>query len=402
MSAIAEPPTPTPPRRQRQRTRTSHGKELSGIAQNNVGGNVHAAHSKGAHNDTLAQQNSIVGTSDNLVSPLTPPRPATEPAKSSMESKTSPQLAKQKHGRGRRRTNAKLEGNPIGASSSTARAARSSVDQPQITTTPLKQATQMYAGPTFHASPAPSSLPIPKFFAKPAALDDKPTDSNPTSTDDSSSQDSVSGHEDDSPTSRNSLLAQSVQPREPSPLDIFFKADREEKARLNQTSPLAAVRVVERAKSASPSTESFSQEQSRQHTRRQTTSMFPVERGSGTDDMKAKTEALKQLLLVPRAQHSSPALASHHSPSLDHSNLPNNGRTSSSSSTPSRLFPASKNPTRSEASLLDSPNVRLQSGRTSQAQRPLPYHIRQEYLNNLPIDQHETSSKSRYVTPVHP
>jgi len=76
--------------------------------------------------------------------------------------------------------------------------------------------TAAYAGPTFHASPAPSALPIPSFYSKSVP---------------------------DSPSLRNLKMmkatAQSPKPalsnctvqREESPLDLFFRADREEKAR---------------------------------------------------------------------------------------------------------------------------------------------------------------------------
>ena len=87
-----------------------------------------------------------------------------------------------------------------------------------------------YAGPTFHASPAPSALPIPSFYSK--SVPDvsgmkvfKPKD------------DSFS----DSPTpplpALNSPSQQKIlQKREESPLDIFFKADKEQKARAKSAS----------------------------------------------------------------------------------------------------------------------------------------------------------------------
>ncbi|CZT50203.1 uncharacterized protein RSE6_11145 [Rhynchosporium secalis] len=82
--------------------------------------------------------------------------------------------------------------------------------------------TAAYAGSTFHASPAPSALPIPSFFSK--SVPDSPgikglrsikgaplptTDSTPT---------------------RTTPSAEQLQ-REESPLDVFFRADREERAR---------------------------------------------------------------------------------------------------------------------------------------------------------------------------
>ncbi|KAK0100096.1 hypothetical protein ONS95_013092 [Cadophora gregata] len=92
--------------------------------------------------------------------------------------------------------------------------------------------TAAYAGSTFHASPAPSALPIPSFYSK--SVPDSPgikglkslkgapfptTDSTPTRTTPSIEQ----------------------MQREESPLDLFFKADREERARsASSTQALAA------------------------------------------------------------------------------------------------------------------------------------------------------------------
>ena len=88
-------------------------------------------------------------------------------------------------------------------------------------TTPSKAA---YAGPTFHASPAPSALPIPSFFSK--------------SVPDAAAQGSVHGRADSfseniepSPTRRPAFGLANRPDREESPLDLFFRADREEKAR---------------------------------------------------------------------------------------------------------------------------------------------------------------------------
>ena len=88
---------------------------------------------------------------------------------------------------------------------------------------------QAYAGPTFHASPAPSALPIPKFFSKslPPAENN---DDLKAMLQEHSSEDS-STKSDDSPTMSNLLHIEKAQTREASPLDMFFNADREEKAR---------------------------------------------------------------------------------------------------------------------------------------------------------------------------
>jgi hypothetical protein len=98
--------------------------------------------------------------------------------------------------------------------------------QPKIPETPMKA----YAGPTFHASPAPSSLPIPKFFSK----------SVPSGTGHPSLQSRLEKEENVSPPEANSSTSNSSpamdeakpQPaaKHESPLDIFFKADQAEKS----------------------------------------------------------------------------------------------------------------------------------------------------------------------------
>lgn len=82
-----------------------------------------------------------------------------------------------------------------------------------------------FAGATFHASPAPSSLPIPSFLAK--AMDSPQVKES----DRSHQQPSPPLSDSEVPTPRQaSALAKEV-PREESPLDIFFRADREERLR---------------------------------------------------------------------------------------------------------------------------------------------------------------------------
>lgn len=84
--------------------------------------------------------------------------------------------------------------------------------------TPLKE--QAYAGPTFQASPAPSSLPVPRFFSK----------SVPNVAAQSSLEARMAGRttpkEEASPESDVVVPARDAQQ---SPLDLFFKADKAEK-----------------------------------------------------------------------------------------------------------------------------------------------------------------------------
>ena len=88
-----------------------------------------------------------------------------------------------------------------------------------------------YAGPTFHASPAPSALPIPSFYSK--SVPESPgLRGLKQGRDIFKSRDSESSK---SPLPTMSLQKNTVQ-REESPLDIFFKADKEEKARARSAS----------------------------------------------------------------------------------------------------------------------------------------------------------------------
>ncbi len=92
-----------------------------------------------------------------------------------------------------------------------------------------------YAGATFHASPAPSSLPIPSFFAK--SMPDSPGRREPGNV-----------NQEPSPPASDSDVPSPPPPssapraaREESPLDIFFRADRAEKERARRASSANAL-----------------------------------------------------------------------------------------------------------------------------------------------------------------
>ncbi|KAL9601879.1 MAG: hypothetical protein Q9219_002232 [cf. Caloplaca sp. 3 TL-2023] len=98
--------------------------------------------------------------------------------------------------------------------------------------TPGKKSTtpsQAYAGPTFHASPAASSLPMPKFLSKSVPEVDKVPGMQ--SLIGRESAETSSEQSEDSPTPAFARRVGEEQKREESPLDIFFKADREQKER---------------------------------------------------------------------------------------------------------------------------------------------------------------------------
>jgi hypothetical protein len=86
-----------------------------------------------------------------------------------------------------------------------------------------------YAGPTFHASPAPSALPIPSFYSK--SVPDSPGIKTLQTKKEETPSSSV-----DSPTPPPAKVAAAQPQGKESPLDFFFKADREEKARARSAS----------------------------------------------------------------------------------------------------------------------------------------------------------------------
>ena len=185
--------------------------------------------------------------------------------------------------------------------------------------TPVKA----YAGPTFHASPAASSLPIPKFLSKSVPNVDRT--SSLKSRVEQEAHDTTS-ESDSSPFLENSRPIQDRQAREDSPLDIFFQADREAKAKAQAQSESLAV---------SNSLRSGLANDVRHHSRKPTDSslggMFPLEMDSAVpetsdnkidnepitpapkamtradhrdEQRKAQTSELKKLLYSPKPQHS--------------------------------------------------------------------------------------------------
>ena len=90
---------------------------------------------------------------------------------------------------------------------------------------PNNTPSKAYAGPTFHASPAPSSLPLPKFFSKSVPNVDKTT-----SLKNMLDQESLKSSESEgSPLNGTPSPSRAFPMREESPLNIFFQADKDAK-----------------------------------------------------------------------------------------------------------------------------------------------------------------------------
>ena len=96
--------------------------------------------------------------------------------------------------------------------------------------TPLKE--QAYAGPTFHASPAPSSLPVPKFFSRsvPNVAAHQSLEARMAGEKKQEAGQSSPESDNATPPPRNT---------QQSPLDIFFNADRAEREKRNSGSLLS-------------------------------------------------------------------------------------------------------------------------------------------------------------------
>ncbi|KAI9813755.1 MAG: hypothetical protein M1827_003545 [Pycnora praestabilis] len=212
------------------------------------------------------------------------------------------------------------------------------------TTTPSRA----YAGPTFHASPAPSALPIPSFISK-SVPDVAAKNSLQARMEDSSDA------SDASPPRFLSASTDEPIPREESPLDIFFKAHRQEKANARGNDSPELLKLSQNLISETPDHESVASPfdgENRCHSRNTNGNfakdMLSMDLDSGTlpnkpskpilathykdrmnavrsytapstmttihdeaeAERKAKTQALKNLLLTPQPQR--PASSSPH------------------------------------------------------------------------------------------
>lgn len=218
-----------------------------------------------------AQDVSVIGNPE-LPNPTTPPRPRSMYDGSSngqyQGNQSAPDM-NQRRKKGRRSQGGisrasgvrRPEPNdaPISASS------QQTLTPNRPNATPVKA----YAGPTFHSSPAASSLPMPRF---PFGSRSVPNVDKTTSLKSMMEQETVdtTSESDNSPFLENSQLTHDRQDRKDSPLDIFFQADRDAKVKAQIGSP-----------ACSNGLRSESQNDFRHHSRQPTDSslggMFPLE-----------------------------------------------------------------------------------------------------------------------------
>ena len=276
-----------------------------------------------------------------------------------------------------------------------------------------------YAGPTFHASPAASSLPLPKFFSKSVPNVDKTT-----------SLKSMMGQEaaDTASESEGSPFVEKAEPvldravREESPLDIFFQADRRDKARLRSQTPEQSLgRPISRQSAKSGASPSRANLENRHHSRHPTDGsiggVFPLEMDGSSpkppfrppldnrpshgqaapapnadnqsvgqneeDKRNAQTLALKQMLFSPRFQQDQPV-------SERSSSTPNGAALSPSKTPHHQISPSRKSPA----------PIGLASDESRAKRHTALLALAQKQLPNQNSNQRPPSSHLRKEVPV--
>lgn len=217
---------------------------------------------------------------------------------------------------------------PVNHSSSNGVHHRHTSSQPSIVSPPQLKDSPHYAGPTFHASPAPSALPMPSFFSKSV-----PDSGLSTSLELDNELDEESAPE----LTPSKPKASAVRiDHEPSPLDFLFKAAIDARAKSQQSPEAVSKSTVSSSTDVSSagqrqepssngifpleldgsdrSTPTYSTPVSsyKQKMSALTANGTPQQSTADLDDAqrKMKTQELKHLLLNPRPQR--PASASPH------------------------------------------------------------------------------------------
>lgn len=307
--------------------------------------------------------------------------------------------------------------------------------------TPVRTAAtpaQAYAGPTFHASPAPSALPIPRFFSRSGTPQDKGSlsESNGQTTSQVESSEEESTKSEDSPTLRKSLQVRNQLSQEVSPLDIFFQADRQEKARHQLSTSIPPKSDNDRSLSQPPETpkavKSFGAPLSQTSSHVIGSSMsnislsemdasenvkkvggkevqhpgHPGTHRSNTspsimmsaEDCKAKSIALKKLLMLPSKPGMPHTLSSESNmvqplPDLYSSPSPQSegqvSKNASNEATPTRYNLRSR---RTNGGSPNQPQSRANQAQQGSRPRPISSRLRREVMNGNPSDTVELPS----------
>jgi hypothetical protein len=175
-------------------------------------------------NNSQAHSTNSQTTMNYSTQPTTPPRTPRKEAQLSSQPRTNSTTGSKQKSRNKRPKNVMTSPAVVRYGRKTPPlAGTQSAGMPSSTKPISTPSTAAYAGPTFHASPAPSTLPIPSFYSK----------SVPESPGIHAMKSLKETRLSESPTP---ATFSNIQQQEESPLDFFFKADREEKARARSAS----------------------------------------------------------------------------------------------------------------------------------------------------------------------
>lgn len=262
--------------------------------------------------------------------PSSPPR-ISSPGDATTDSSNTVNLSKRKPGRSNKKPRDAPRASPAQKSGH-----RHTSSHPNNAMTPQLKDSPHYAGPTFHASPAPSALPIPSFFSK-----SMPDTDIAASLEEPDNDNSDAGADLEYTPSKPKSRPQ-FQPDEhkSTPLDFLFKAAVEARNTQPQSSPEPSSKAgtpqtdpktVQQRKSEGVANEMFSPEmenpaartsqigpsfatpyKDRMNALRSASSPSPPMAELDEDQRRAKTEALKSLLLNPRPQRPSSASTATH------------------------------------------------------------------------------------------
>lgn len=163
-----------------------------------------------------------------LSGPLTPQKSASNsPVPSAAQSSNSAK-PRARNGNGSNNNNKSRAKQQTTTSSTSPAPTRQARQTPPQTAPPRPALAAAFAGSTFHASPAPSSLPIPTFLKGLDSPGIKDTGR-------SSQEPSPPATDSEAPTPRHRQIETDIS-RQESPLDLFFRADRAEKERARRAS----------------------------------------------------------------------------------------------------------------------------------------------------------------------
>ena len=317
-------PAVTPQKQNRRARRQQLQKKSAGSIPSQISCPQDAETSTDANPEKQLQQPTRIlrrGDLENLPSPTpaanlqmlphTPPRPSSMCEGSTLKQHTSnesvPNMSqnrkKSSKAQGRKQSGS---GSPMPASDSTPvpTSRNQSLTPTRGNETPVKA----YAGPTFHASPAASCLPMPKFFSKSMPNVDK-TNSLKSMMEQEAPE--TASESEGSPFQENTQPAHSHRTREASPLDIFFRADEKAKAKARPLQEPAVTSSDGQSILSSPP--SGLHTPSRHHSRHSTNGsvggMFPLEMDGAAPDMASNPAKSGN-----ESHHYEPAI--HNSPSM--------------------------------------------------------------------------------------